>query len=271
LNSRFGRVRLVDAAREREEVLRTGGTSLKELPRLYHGLVRRLCLDQVRDAAGLCFPGPSPDMANAYALSYFVTRFVVTTLPLFISGNSRQSAAGQGLRGKHVNEIQGLPFLPRDTAELWNRDIPFFWSGQTIWCQSIHTAASALGHAGEFADKNHFMQLYARLLVFHPAFFRRTLSAFRHRHQASGLLRTIAAAAALLGLAAQLWVSRVAGFARRRLLSRRQVRGEHTVVEGLTNVSSATRAVDKVMRQIDFEQWLECSLASTPAGKSFRG
>lgn len=250
--------RLVDAQGQRKAVLASGSTSLENLPRLYYGLVRRTCLDRVRADAGAFFPGPSPDMANAFALSYVVGKLAVAELPVFIAGNSRKSAAGMGLRGHHVGEIPGLPFLPRNTTEKWNPGIPYFWSGQTIWCQSAFTAAAAMGRAAEFEGENSYRKLYARALVFQPGFAMRTVRALRARHP--GLGRQVIELAVTTTIAASLWFSRVSGFIRRRLRARAGPVASGTQVQGLPSVTDATRHVDGVMHASDLERWLDRSM-----------
>ena len=253
--------RLVDARAQRKAVLASGSTSLEELPRLYYGLVRRTCLDRVRADAGACFPGPSPDMANAFALSYVVTKLVVAELPVFIAGNSRKSSAGLGLRGQHVGEIPALPFLPLDTAEKWNPCIPYFWSGQTIWCQSAYTAAASLGRAKEFENENAFRVLYARVLVFQPRFATRTMRALRSRHSSAASMAS--ELAAILSLAASLWLTRISGFVRRRLHGMFRQPSDATHVHGFPSVIDATRHVDDVMQASDLEQWLDRSMKAS--------
>ena len=250
--------RLVDAQAQRKAVLASGSTSLEELPRLYYGLVRRTCLDRVRADAGAFFPGPSPDMANAFALSYVVDKLAVAELPVFIAGNSRKSAAGMGLRGLHVGEIPTLPFLPRDTAEKWNPGIPYFWSGQTIWCQSAFTAAAAMGRASEFESENAYRRLYARVLVFQPGFSMRAMRALRARHPGPG--RQVVELAAIATIAAAMWFSRVSGFVSRRLLTRRGPVASNTQVRGLPSVIDATHHVDGVMHASDLGPWLDRSM-----------
>jgi glycosyltransferase involved in cell wall biosynthesis len=252
--------RLVDAERQRRAVLASGSTSLEELPRMYYGLVRRNCLDRVRDQAGACFPGPSPDMANAFALSYAVKRMAVAELPLFIAGNSRKSNAGLGLQGQHVGEIPDLPFLPRDTAARWNPCIPYFWSGQTIWCQSAYAAAAALGRAQEFEAANDYRALYARVLVFHPRFSVRLLRAFSVRHARRGALRMGLEAAATVLAAGSLWVARVTGFVQRRLRVRGGPVADSLQATSVPSVVDATRRVDAAMGATDLGAWLDRGL-----------
>ncbi len=255
--------RLVDPELQRRSVLASGSTSLEELPRMYYGLVRRRCLDRVRADAGACFPGPSPDMANAFALSYVVGRMAVAELPVFIAGNSRQSNAGLGLRGKHVGEIPDLPFLPRDTADRWNPCIPFFWSGPTIWCQSAYAAAAALGRAQEFDATNAYRSLYARILVFQPRFFWRLVRAFRARHREDDLLRAGIEAVATASAAAGLWIARVAGFVRRRLRAPAGPEAGALQVTGLRSIVDATMHLDASLVGTDIVAWLDRGLETS--------
>ncbi len=255
--------RLVDPERQRRAVLASGSTSLEELPRMYYGLVRRRCLDRVRAKAGACFPGPSPDMANAFALSYAVGRMAVAELPVFIAGNSRKSNAGLGLRGKHVGEIPDLPFLPKDTADRWNPCIPFFWSGQTIWCQSAYAAAAALGRAQEFDATNDYRALYARVLVFQPRFFPRLVRAFRARHGDDGVLRLGIEAVATAVAAARLWNARAAGFVRRRLRAQAGTAAGALQVTGVPSVVDATKRLDAALAGTDIAAWLDRGLATS--------
>jgi hypothetical protein len=256
--NRFEPPRRVSAAAQRNEVLEAGATTLALLPRLYYGLVARRVLGRLREAAGACFPGPSPDMANAFALSYLVQDYRVAQLPLFIAGNSRASNAGLGLRARHVGEIGELPFLPTDTVARWNPDIPFFWSGQTIWCQSAHAAAQALGRGDEFAAGNDFRHLYARLLVFQPRYLRRTWTAFAHHWRPGGAARRTAEAVAVAGQAAALLAQRALSFAARR--GRAAFARADTAAGDappLPGVCAATRAVDAAMARIDLKRWLD--------------
>lgn len=250
------RGRDVDPQAQRKAVLACGSASLEQLPRLYHGLVRRTCLDRLRAQAGTCFPGPSPDMANAFALSFVVSKLFVAELPIFISGNSRKSAAGIGLRGKHVGEIPNQPFLPRDTTEKWNAGIPYFWSGQTIWSQSAFVAAASMGRAAEFESANNYRQLYARVLVFHPRFVPRVLRALRARR--FDVCRQVFELAAISTIAVAMLFSRISGIARRRLRVRSDTKG--APIKGLCTVMDATRHVDRVMHGLNLETWLERSM-----------
>lgn len=244
---------LTDPASERLAVLSKGSTTLGKLPRLYYGLVRRRCLDWVRNKTGACFPGPSPDMANAFALSYAVNRMAVATLPLFISGNSRQSNAGLGLLGKHIGEIPDISFLPRDTTDRWNLLIPYFWSGPTIWSQSAFAAASAIGCMREFDAANNYSALYARVIVFHPRYVLRLLPVFSEYRRRYGISRVSLEATRTIFISIGLFASRVLGFFYRRIQSPIAL----FYAGGLPSITDATKRIDAAISDIDLGAWLD--------------
>jgi len=131
-----GKRKKVDVAKELNNVLKLGAAEILDLPRIYHGIIKRDVLEKVYDQTGTYFPGPSPDMANAVALSKFVHHYEIIDLPLIVSGHSKTSGGGQGAEGRHFGEISKMRFLPKDTAANWTPEIPFYWSGFTIYGES---------------------------------------------------------------------------------------------------------------------------------------
>ena len=59
----------LDVKSELKKVIKDGFGTLGLLPKVYQGVVSRQLLDKLYDKCGTYFPGPSPDMANAVALS----------------------------------------------------------------------------------------------------------------------------------------------------------------------------------------------------------
>ena len=129
---------------ERCKLLRRGAVSLERMPQLYHGIVKRTCLDQIYEKTGTFFPGPSPDMAVAVALSYVVEKTLFTTLPIITSGKSPKSAAGLGTKHEHKGKLSEMDFLPKDIDKKWNRMLPKIWTGPTIYAQSCYEAINAM-------------------------------------------------------------------------------------------------------------------------------
>lgn len=142
-----------------------GGTDIMNLPRVYHGIVKKEILDQVYAKCGTYSPGPSPDIANAIALCHCLSSYVLVDLPLITSGQAKSSAGGKGAQGLHYAEIAKVEQLPKDTAKKWNKNIPFYWSGKTIYAESSLQAFRAMKMNLELKRFN-YNYLYAACLVF---------------------------------------------------------------------------------------------------------
>lgn len=147
---------------ELTKVIKSGGTDFANLPRLYHGLVNRIVLDRIFDKCKTYFPGPSPDMANSTALAIFTNKFYIYNFPFSISGKSTLSASGMGLNHTHVGNLDEKLFLDKKLIAQWNKKIPYFWSGDTIYAQSLSHALNVCN----FNARINFTRLYAHLFVF---------------------------------------------------------------------------------------------------------
>jgi hypothetical protein len=160
-----GKVECVDAYSLLDEVMKTGGTQILNLPRVYHGVVRKNILDQVYQESGSYFPGPSPDMANAIALCKYVKKYISIDIPLVISGQGSLSAAGKGATGHHHGEISKVEQLPKDASSKWTPGVPFYWSGNTIYAESVIHSLKRM-NMSEYISKFNYEYLYARCFVF---------------------------------------------------------------------------------------------------------
>tara|TARA_B110000211_G_C14093037_1_gene560510 strand:- start:8623 stop:9807 length:1185 start_codon:yes stop_codon:yes gene_type:complete len=155
----------VDVKEELSKVLKAGGCTLAELPRLYYGLITKDTLDKVKSAAGRYFPGPSPDMANAASAAIAVDKFIKLDFPLFISGSCTNSGSGMGVQRRHEGEIDKLPHLPKNCKQDWECTLPLFWSGPTVWAESLIKALKGMNSLNELTEFN-YSYLFARCLVF---------------------------------------------------------------------------------------------------------
>lgn len=150
---------------ELHKVLAIGGTEMLSLPRIYHGIIKKTILEKIYEETNTYFPGPSPDMANAVASCKFIEKYRLIDVPLIISGHSKSSGGGQGSQGKHYGEISELKFLPKDTIANWTKCIPFYWSGFTIYAESVFQALKRTGRKGDL-DKFNLEYLIASCIVF---------------------------------------------------------------------------------------------------------
>ena len=159
-------IKEVDNKKALNYLLSRGGILIKELPCLYQGIVKRTLLDEIYKKTSLYFPGPSPDMANAVALSLISNRYTYVGFPVIIDGISKGSAGGKGIMRQHVAKIDDVAQLPKYTSQEWDGRIPKYWTTQTIFAQSVLDSLKRMGSAS-LIEKLNFPYLYASLYLFH--------------------------------------------------------------------------------------------------------
>lgn len=148
------------------DTLKKGGTTMELLPCLYHGIVEKETLSKIYEKCNSYFPGPSPDMANAIALTQFIDEYVHLDFPVVISGKSAKSTGGQGILHQHINRIEEVAHLPKTTSENWNEKIPKYWTGPTIWAESVIKALENCNNHKLLKQFN-FDYLYAAIYVYY--------------------------------------------------------------------------------------------------------
>ena len=159
------KIKNINLDREQNIALKKAATSLNNLPRVYQSIVSRDILNNLKKVSGSFFPGPSPDMANAIGLLNFAQKAVFIDFPIVITGNGYKSTGGEGIRGKHHGEIENKTFLPKNTAQNWEKKNPFFWSGATIYAESALKAFISSGRK-DLVENFNYNYLYAHCLVF---------------------------------------------------------------------------------------------------------
>jgi hypothetical protein len=159
----------IDTQKEIQKVLHVGGTSLENLPRLYYGIVLSSVLNKVKNDSGVFFPCPSPDIANAFSLSFYVKNQVFYDFPLFVAGNSSKSAAGMGAKGAHLARLEDISILPKECSSIWEKLNPKFWSGPTIWAESAIKAIISCDK-DEMLKNFNYIRLYAACKVYNSQY-----------------------------------------------------------------------------------------------------
>lgn len=161
-----GKISYLRAEKELDQLVKSGGTNLFQLPKMYYGIVNREIVEKVKESSGYFLPGPSPDMANAVSMAVFLEKIVHVDIPIFIAGNSSKSTAGMGAKGEHLGKIEDIKFLPENCSREWDPWVPKYWSGPTIWAQS---AVKAL--EGTKANRKiNYLNLYAHCYVFNSSY-----------------------------------------------------------------------------------------------------
>jgi len=175
-------IEIVESVLELNSVLCSGGIRIGDLPSVYQGIVSRRALERLFDLVGTRFPGMSPDMANAVGLTAVVERFARVSFPVVISGLCSVSGAAEGARHQHHGELADRKFLPSDTAEHWPSQIPFYFSGPTLWAATLIQALSSTGRE-EAVSRLRYDRLYAACHVLSPPMYRRRMAQARSQNK----------------------------------------------------------------------------------------
>lgn len=181
------KVSILDAVSELSSSLKLGGCTLSDMPRLYYGFISRKSLDIVKKTTGSYFPGPSPDMANASSCSLIVKNHYKLDFPVFISGSCSSSTSGLGVKRAHEGDIDTIKHLPKDSKKNWESTLPLFWSGPTVWAESIIKSVRAM-KSEKMLDSFNYSYLYARCFVFNRRQFSEILkSVLNNKNERSWL------------------------------------------------------------------------------------
>ena len=115
------------------------------LPKLYHGIIKKECMDEIKNHTGSYFGGLTPDIYSSIALSCVVKNHVVLDRPLTIAGACPKSATVDSTKGRHSGSLKNAPHFNNRGAYIWDNNVPEFYSVQTIWAESAIKAMNDFG------------------------------------------------------------------------------------------------------------------------------
>lgn len=163
-----GRVMYLTPLNELKKVLKDGIPNRGDMPLAYHAMVSREALDRIYQKCGTFFPGNSPDISNAVALSLVVKKYALVDLPLAFSGNCVFRGGGVGAPGKkYPPEINDMPWFRPNAEADWIAEIPKIAVGETIWPESAISALNAMGQS-ELLRYMNYSRMYARFALNKP-------------------------------------------------------------------------------------------------------
>ncbi|MFE3871960.1 glycosyltransferase family 2 protein [Flavobacterium sp. ZS1P70] len=106
------------------------------LPRVYHGLVKRSLLEQIKENNGNYFDGLSPDIYSTISLTTLVKKHVLIDYPMTIAGTCASSTSAASVNGEHNGKLEDAPHFRSRNNYLWDSMIPKYYSIQTIWAET---------------------------------------------------------------------------------------------------------------------------------------
>ncbi len=115
------------------------------LPRLYHGIVKRELLYNIKAKTGHFLGGLTPDIYATIALSFVSKKHYVVNYPFSIAGACPASASVANLQGKHSGQLKNAPHFINRGNYVWQNEIPKYYSVDTIWAETAITTIKEMG------------------------------------------------------------------------------------------------------------------------------
>jgi glycosyltransferase involved in cell wall biosynthesis len=142
-----GQKEYVNAKEKLVELLQNGFISYQsfQLPRTYHGIVKRSCMDKVKRLSGKYFGGLTPDMYSTVALACVVEKHCILDYPFSVAGACPESATVKATVGGHSGKLSDAPHLANRGDYSWEKTIPKYYSVETIWAETAIKAIKDIG------------------------------------------------------------------------------------------------------------------------------
>lgn len=107
------------------------------IPRLYHGIVKRDRIEDVNRLSGSYFDGLTPDIYMSVALCFVCDKVLKLKYPVTISGICPRSGSSDSATGKHTGELKDAPHFRGHTNYIWDKKAPFIYSVESIWGETV--------------------------------------------------------------------------------------------------------------------------------------
>lgn len=132
------KIRKIDAEKGVINVLKNGCQNYMkyDVVKLYHGIVKKDCIEKVHNIAGKYFGGVSPDIYISIALSLVCKSNFRIMMPLTIAGVCKKSGSADSSNGKHIGTYNAMPHLNGHIDYVWSDLVPKFYSVESVWADS---------------------------------------------------------------------------------------------------------------------------------------
>lgn len=174
-----GKYENIDVKKELIKFMQSGGVYYLKfnLPKAYHGVVKRECFDKVHSKLGYYFGGLSPDIFASISISFFAKNVVAIDYPLTIAGSSPISDLTHRTKSARTKELKNAPHFRGIDNYQWSKLIPSVYSGETIWAETAITAMELLNEDG-FIKKQNKYKLVSSVIKKYPHYKNRILNNF---------------------------------------------------------------------------------------------
>lgn len=166
------KVSIVSSKHSVERMFKTGDFDYQKyfFPKVYHGLIRRSKMDEYKMTTGKYFGGLTPDIYSAVSLSFVVKRHIHINYPFTLPGMCAKSGSADSLSGRHTGKLKDAPHFTGHDNYLWDSEIPYVYSVQTIWAETAFKALKDNGVTSTF-NNNELFAFLCTTLKQCPVFF----------------------------------------------------------------------------------------------------
>lgn len=173
--------------KEVKKLMKNGGNYLElNLPKLYHGIVKKELMDKIKATIGHYVGGLSPDIYTAVALSFFVKKIIKIDYPLTISGICSASTSADSAANRNTGNLEDTPHFRDRGTYYWSNQVPKFYSGINIWADSALASLKDLGKI-EFINEFNVSSLSIMLLRRHRSYKRLIINNYYLSKNAKGV------------------------------------------------------------------------------------
>lgn len=115
---------------------KNGYLTINDLPRLYHGLVKKTAIQAIINQFGQLIGG-SPDISFSTILTLNKCSTFKWNCALSVYGASDGSGGGMTTSKSHKMNLESASFLSNDFRREWDNAIPKYWSEYTVFPASV--------------------------------------------------------------------------------------------------------------------------------------
>lgn len=130
---------IVDCSKGLNDLLKRGGQNYQTLnvPRLYHGIVKKSIIDEVYKKTGMYFDGLTPDIYMSAVLAIQCNKCGKVHYPVTVSGICPKSGSSDSATGKHTGELKNAPHFKGHSNYVWDKKAPAIYSVESIWAETV--------------------------------------------------------------------------------------------------------------------------------------
>lgn len=108
-----------------------------DIPRIYHGIVKRETLLKIKNHTGVYFGGLTPDIYMSVVLCFVCKKVCRVGYPITVSGICPRSGSSDSATGKHTGELKDAPHFRGHDSYNWDEKAPAIYSVESIWAETV--------------------------------------------------------------------------------------------------------------------------------------